>query len=161
MHTTYLLLGGNIGDRLSYLEQGILAIEKTGGNVIKRSAVYETAAWGKENQQPFLNVALEIKTMKSPTDLLKATAAIEASLGRQREEHWGARTLDIDLLFYEDAIIDLPELKIPHPFLHERRFALTPMAEIAPVFYHPILHKTIQVLLEECPDPLPVKVLAE
>ncbi len=155
-HRAYLLLGGNIGNRSQYIEEGIRAIEQICGHTAQRSPFYETAAWGKEDQQDFLNVALCIETILSPQQLLESIARIEAQLGRQRLEVWGARTLDIDIIFYDDLVVNAPNLVIPHPHLQDRRFVLEPLAAIAPDLVHPLLHKTVRELLAECLDKLPV-----
>lgn len=136
------------------------AVAQACGPVHRQSQIYQTAAWGREDQQPFLNMALEVHTSLEPLPLLAAVLGIEQAMGRQRIEHWGARTLDIDILFYDDRIIDLPELKVPHPYLPQRRFVLTPLCEIAPGLVHPQLNMTIQTLLDECPDLLPVRIFS-
>jgi len=156
MNTAYLLLGSNEGNRMEWLEQCLQQLENF-GTVAQRSHIYQTAAWGLEEQPDFLNMAVEVQTILSPKDLLKAIQQIETNLGRQRSLKWGQRTLDIDILFYNDAIIDLPDLKVPHPFLQERRFALVPLNDIAPTFMHPVLKKTVGELLNECNDELEVK----
>lgn len=153
MNTAYLLLGSNEGDRLQWLYDALAQLDQH-GLFANLSQVYETAAWGLEDQPPFLNVALRLQTKLSPEELLKAIQAIELNLGRQRELKWGQRTLDIDILFYNDVVLDAEELKIPHPHLQERRFALTPLNDIAPNLMHPLLKQTIAALLEFCPDQL-------
>jgi 2-amino-4-hydroxy-6-hydroxymethyldihydropteridine diphosphokinase len=114
-----------------------------------------------EDQPAFLNQALKMDTRHPPEDVLTAIHQIEQSFGRQRTLKWGPRTLDIDILFYGDMIIERPELKIPHPQIQERRFALAPVAELAPGFVHPVFNKTIAELLEHCSDPLPVRLFEE
>ena len=127
------------------------------GNLVSRSALYQTAAWGLEDQPDFLNMAILLKTELTPLQLLERIQHVEHELGRQRILKWGQRTLDIDILFYDDQVIDLSQLKVPHPFLQERRFALAPLNEIAPEYVHPILNKTICKLLDECEDKLEAK----
>ncbi len=156
MNTAYLSLGSNIGNRQKWLQQAINQIGIKCGTILKTSAIYETAAWGINAQPAFLNMVLALQTTLSPTELLNEILAIEISLGRKREIKWGARTIDIDILFYDQTILELPSLIIPHPYLQERRFTLVPMAEIAPKFNHPILNQTITQLLEICPDTLEV-----
>lgn len=159
MNTAYLLLGSNEGDRMLWLTQCLQQLENC-GIVSKRSHIYQTAAWGLEEQPDFLNMAVEIQTTLSPTELLKNIQQIEANLGRQRTLKWGQRTLDIDILFYNDEIIDLPELKVPHAFIQDRRFALAPLNDIAASFQHPVLKKTVSELLGECKDELEVKQIS-
>ena len=153
MNTVYLLLGSNEGERLQWLYDALAQLDQF-GLFADLSPVYETAAWGLEDQPPFLNVALCLQTKLSAEELLKAIQAIELNLGRQRELKWGQRTLDIDILFYNDVVMDAEELKIPHPHLQDRRFALTPLNDIAPDLMHPVLKQTIATLLEVCPDQL-------
>lgn len=157
MNKAYLLTGGNIGDRLTYLLSAYQIIEKSVGEVLKKSSIYETEAWGLTNQNAFLNQVLLISTNLSAEELLEGVLNIEQQLGRKRFEKMGPRTIDIDIIFYNDDIIASPHLTIPHPRIAERRFVLTPISEIAPDFVHPVLKKTITQLLEICPDQLEVK----
>lgn len=156
MHIVYLLLGGNIGDRTQMLQSAAAQLSMRVGTIVANSALYETAAWGKEAQPKFLNSVLAIATTLSAEELLTKIQTIENLAGRQREEVWGARTLDIDILFYDHDIIQTADLTIPHPFIQDRRFVLTPLCEIAPDLVHPVLHKTITELLAHCPDTLEV-----
>ena len=152
IHPLYLLLGANLGDP----EQTFLAVcqlvTNNIGPIAAQSALYETAAWGVTDQPAFLNQVLRVDTYLTPADVLAKTQAIEQQLGRVRAEKWGARTIDIDLLFYGDLILDTPMLTLPHPLLHQRRFTLVPLAELAPNLVHPVLKKTVCALLEACPD---------
>jgi len=159
MNHTFLLLGSNDGDRYFWINQGIELIEKQCGILVCKSSLYKTAAWGLENQPSFINLAVELKTNLTDSELLQQIHNIEQKLGRQRFVKWGQRTLDIDILFYNNEIIDTENLKIPHPFLHKRRFTLAPLFEIAPDFIHPVFRKTIAQLLAECEDDLEVKKL--
>lgn len=158
MNKAYLLIGGNEGDRLQYLHQAVKDINHSCGSVVCQSSVYETAAWGKTDQQAFLNQALEIDTPLPAEDLLQAVLAVETYLGRIREERYGPRVIDIDIIFFNDTVIRQPQLLVPHPEVQHRRFALVPLQEIAPRLVHPVLHKTISELLADCPDPLPVQL---
>jgi len=157
----YLSLGSNEGNRTSWLQQAQDLLGKSCGIITKRSSIYETAAWGLNDQPSFLNMVIEMETTKTPGELLSCVLAIETRLGRQRSIKWGPRTLDIDILLYNEAIIDAPDLKIPHPYMQERRFTLLPLAEIAPGLIHPVFHKTISQLLAECPDTLDVHTFIE
>ena len=159
MSKAYLLIGGNIGDRFKNLEKAILLIKKTCGNLINYSAVYETEAWGNTDQPDFLNQVLQINTTLEPQELMNAILGIEVELGRIRQEKNGARTIDIDILYYDDRIIDEPGLSIPHPRIASRRFVLEPLSEIAGTFTDPICGKNIHSLLRDCIDPLRVKKL--
>jgi 2-amino-4-hydroxy-6-hydroxymethyldihydropteridine diphosphokinase len=153
----YLLLGSNEGDREAYLSQAVNAIQETiAAGKVKTSAIYETAAWGIEEQPSFLNMAVGLETNLQPLDVLQAIRDIEKNLGRQRIIVWGQRTLDIDILLFGSRIIDTDELIIPHPRLQDRRFALGPLSEIAGGLTHPLLGKTIDALLAECTDSLAI-----
>ncbi len=143
MVNVFLLLGSNIGDRRWFLAQAIAAIEKSLGAVFQMSSVYETQAWGKTDEADYLNQVLLLKIIIDPRILLNKILVIEKELGRERNEKWGARTIDIDILFYGNEIINEPDLIIPHPQLHKRKFTLEPLAEIAPDFVHPVLKQTI------------------
>lgn len=157
MFSTYILLGSNLGDSKKYISNAIAAIEKKIGLVQAKSALYQTAAWGKLDQPEFINQVIEVKTKLIPAVLLDYILEIEKMLGRERLEKWGARIIDIDILFYENQIINELDLIIPHPFLHVRRFTLMPLSEIAPELIHPILLKNISQLLNELDDDLSVK----
>lgn len=156
MQIAYLLTGGNTGNSREYLAQATAAIEKNCGTIITVSAIYETAAWGLEEQPPFLNQAIELATDLAPQLLLTKILAIETELGRVRQQKYGPRTIDIDILFYGKEIVQEPGLTIPHPHLQDRRFALQCLHDIAPTLIHPVLQKSIHTLLEECTDSLTV-----
>jgi 2-amino-4-hydroxy-6-hydroxymethyldihydropteridine diphosphokinase len=154
----FLLTGSNLGDRLSNLVKCAELIEQQAGHIVKRSSVYETAPWGKTDQDHFLNQALELESALQPQELLTACLAIEKKIGRVRDEKWGSRTIDIDIIYFNDQVIDSDDLKIPHPRIAERRFVLVPICELAPEFMHPILKKTNALLLKECTDALDVAI---
>lgn len=156
MHIAYLLTGTNLGDRSAHLQKALEDVEELCGRVVRVSAVFETAAWGKEDQPSFLNQAICIRTSLGPRALLEEILAIEKSMGRVRGEKYGARVIDIDILFFDDVVMHEPGLTIPHPYLHERRFALECMNDIASEFVHPGFGKTIGELLLICEDRLPV-----
>ena len=157
MNTAYLLTGGNLGDRVYNLETARELIEEECGQIIKQSSIYETAAWGPITQPDFLNQVLKVHTPLAPQRLLQTLLGIEAEMGRHREERYAARTIDLDILFYNDLIMDEEGLILPHPRLYTRRFVLVPLAEIAPTLMHPILQLNISDLLIQCTDPLDVK----
>jgi 2-amino-4-hydroxy-6-hydroxymethyldihydropteridine diphosphokinase len=159
MNKVFLLIGGNMGDRLQNLHQAIALISAACGPVIQQSAVYETAAWGKTDQAAFLNQALLLATSLTPQELITTLLSVEEKMGRRRMEKNGPRVIDIDIIFYNDLVMHEPNLTIPHPQLQNRRFVLVPLAEIAPTFIHPVLHKTIEELLAECEDRLAVEKL--
>lgn len=152
--TAYLLLGSNLGNRAALLRAARAQLAATIGEIVAASALYETAAWGREDQPAFLNQALAIRTTLPARLLLAQCLAAERNAGRQRLEHWGSRTLDVDILLYDEEIIDEPGLAVPHPRLAERRFALVPLVEIAELLVHPQLKATVAELLARCPDPL-------
>lgn len=130
----------------------------TGCGIIPvRSPVYETAAWGITDQAPFLNQALELHTRSGADELMQELLRIEEQMGRVRQERYGPRTIDIDILLFNDEIRSTPLLTLPHPEMYRRRFALQPLADIAPDIQHPVLKKSIAELLAECPDELPVR----
>jgi len=159
MNDVFLLLGSNMGERYSFLQQAIAGIKQEVGDIVKTSSVYETQAWGKTNEADYLNQVLLVQTMLQPLMLLNSVLRIELDLGRKREVKWGARTIDIDILFYNDTIVNKPGLLIPHPEVQNRRFTLEPLAEIAPDFIHPVLHKSMLQLKNDLQDCLIVKKL--
>jgi 2-amino-4-hydroxy-6-hydroxymethyldihydropteridine diphosphokinase len=152
-----LLLGGNIGDRLSFLKNAIKEISVHCGDVQKISSIYETAAWGVENQANFYNQVIEVSSRLLPPIFLQKILQIEIDLGRIRFKKWGERVIDIDILFVDSFTIDTATLSVPHPQLHNRRFTLIPLIDVAPNFIHPLLNISIEDLLLSCPDKLEVK----
>ena len=157
----FLLLGSNLGDKLSYLTKARIAIEKQIGTIIQSSKIYKTSAWGLESQADFYNLVILIESELLPVPLLQSIHQIEADLDRKRIKKWAERSIDIDILYYENQIIDKtrPDLHIPHLLLHERKFTLIPLVEIAPDFIHPRLQKTNLELLQTCKDTLWVSVI--
>lgn len=157
MNTAYLLIGGNLGDRAAYLAEAVNQISARCGRVTNTSSLYETAAWGNTNQPAFYNQAICVETILEPETLLERLLTIEIEMGRVREEKYGPRTIDLDILMIDDKVLDTPTLTIPHPQLQNRRFALLPLIEIAPELHHPVSDKTIHELLLNCPDTLDVQ----
>jgi 2-amino-4-hydroxy-6-hydroxymethyldihydropteridine diphosphokinase len=147
-----LLLGANLGDRVDTLRKAVSLIKERIGSVDQQSSLYKTAAWGVTDQPDFLNQVVRIDTDLTPESVLEQTQRTEQELGRIRREKWGARAIDIDILYYGQRIIHTETLTIPHPYLHQRRFTLVPLAEVAPDFIHPILQKTTLELLADCED---------
>jgi 2-amino-4-hydroxy-6-hydroxymethyldihydropteridine diphosphokinase len=148
----FLLLGANLGNRTQTLHCALDLIIGRVGPVVQASGLYETAPWGETDQPTYLNQVLAVETILEPETVLSQTQAIEQELGRVRLEKWGARVIDIDILYYGQFIWQTDTLTIPHPYLHQRRFTLVPLAEIAPSFVHPVLQKTTIELLHECRD---------
>lgn len=157
--STYLALGSNLGDRLFFISAAIRLIQQRIGRIVQTSDLYETDAWGVTEQPSYYNQVLKVETDLQAEEILEICLQIEAELGRVRTTHWGARTVDIDILLYDNQIIDSQQLTIPHPRMHERKFVLVPLAAIAPQEKHPIFRTTIQTLLEQCADTLRVQLV--
>ena len=156
MNTAYLLTGANISDREANLEKAAELIQQNCGEIIARSSIYETAAWGNRDQEAFYNQALQIRTAFTARQLMRKILKVEKQMGRERTVKYGPRSIDIDILFFNNEVHDYPLLRLPHPELPNRRFALVPLAELAPGLLHPVLNRSIASLLEACEDPLPV-----
>ncbi|WP_375581059.1 2-amino-4-hydroxy-6-hydroxymethyldihydropteridine diphosphokinase [Marivirga tractuosa] len=161
MEGIFLLLGSNLGNRTKVLLKAIDSLEKNGIEIVKKSSVYETAAWGKTDQQDFLNQVLQVETSLDAHELLKLILQIEHDLGRIRKVKWGERLIDIDILYYHDSKIKHEDLEIPHAGIPYRRFTLVPMVEISPDFIHPLYNKTQLELLEICEDDLAATLFQE
>jgi 2-amino-4-hydroxy-6-hydroxymethyldihydropteridine diphosphokinase len=149
-HTTYLSLGSNLDDRAANLEEAIRRLEAF-GRITAKSSVYETEPMEMESQPWFLNCAIAMETGMTAQQLLSTALAIEQSMGRRRILSKGPRTIDIDILLFDNSVEDSATLTIPHPALHQRRFVLEPLAEIAPDLRHPILKKTVREMLNGLP----------
>lgn len=150
-HQVVLLIGGNLGDRFLYLSQALGRI-RAAFQLIKKSGVYETEAWGGSSSGNYLNQALLVQTDLQPSQVLAIGKEIEESLGRKRDVHWGDRTMDIDIIYFDDTIIHTPLLTIPHPLLHQRRFVLLPLVELIPFFVHPVFQLNQLELLSKLDD---------
>ncbi|RZJ81623.1 MAG: 2-amino-4-hydroxy-6-hydroxymethyldihydropteridine diphosphokinase [Flavobacterium sp.] len=158
LKVAYLLLGSNLGERERYLEDALKSINQKVGRVFATSAIYETAAWGKTDQPAFLNLAIGIETHLTALELLHNVLDIEKCLGRVRHEKWGARLIDIDIIFYGDEIVNQGNtLIIPHPEMHHRKFVLEPLNEIAARYEHPVLKKSVSEILTSLTDSLTVE----
>jgi 2-amino-4-hydroxy-6-hydroxymethyldihydropteridine diphosphokinase len=157
MKGKYLLLGTNLGDRKKNLSSACASIEKYLGKIIRKSSIYESDAWGFHDQPYFYNQVVKIKTILSPEELLKRISHIEKNMGRIRQEKWKERLIDIDILYYDNKIINDVQLVIPHPEIQNRKFTLVPLCEISPHELHPVFKKTNLQLLEGLTDPLGVK----
>ena len=149
MSIVYIGIGSNLGDRKANCMRAIELLAGKGIVVRKESSLYETDPWGDKNQPKFLNMAIEIETEIKPQDLLGILAGIEKELGRKKSRKWGPRIIDLDILLYNSVTIDQDDLKIPHPFMHERDFVLKPLYEIAPDVKHPVLNLSTGELLQK------------
>lgn len=162
MATVYVSLGSNLGDRLKSIKRALTEIEESPRVLVnKLSPVYETQPVGPQNQSWFLNQVIEIQTSLDPGSLLEFLSAIENHMGRKREVESGSRNIDLDILLYEDRIVDTDRLVIPHPRMHQRKFVLIPLSQIAPDVYHPVLGKSARRLLEGCKDDSLVRPYSE
>lgn len=160
-HSVYLLLGSNLSDRIATIKTATTLITDQIGELKTASRYYESQAWGKTDQPDFVNQALEVRTKLTPQEVLNTILQIEKDMGRTRTEKWAERTIDIDILLYDNLVMKLPDLIIPHLHLHERNFALIPLMEIAGETEHPLLHKTIEDIYFDCSDPLEVILMDE
>jgi 2-amino-4-hydroxy-6-hydroxymethyldihydropteridine diphosphokinase len=154
-----VLLGTNIGDKRENLREASGMISERVGKVISKSSIYYSAPWGQEDQPGFLNQVISIKTYYPPIFMMKTLLNFELLMGRKRLEKWGPRLIDIDILFYNDIVMNTASLKLPHPGIPDRRFTLEPLVEMYPNLYHPVHECSVKALLERCEDPLPVKRL--
>jgi 2-amino-4-hydroxy-6-hydroxymethyldihydropteridine diphosphokinase len=144
-HIIYISLGSNLGDRLANLRNAMTNISPK-VKAVAQSSIYETEPWGYSDQPSFLNQIIKANTDLAPFDLLAFFKEIEVSMGRQETFRFGPRLIDLDILFFDDLVINTPKLTIPHPRIIERAFVLIPLVEIAPDLYHPVIGKTIQQL---------------
>ena len=149
MARVFLGLGSNQGDRLANLSRAVQRVGETAGiRVVQMATMYETRPMGGPPQEDFLNTVVEIETTLPPRELLSALKTVEVGLGRTpSRERWGPRVIDLDLLLYDDRVVQEPDLVIPHALMHERRFVLEPLAQLAPDLVHPVLRQTVSALL--------------
>ena len=147
IHTAYVALGSNLGDKEANLRKALGLLEERGVEVVQTSSFISTEPYGVTDQPQFLNGVCEVRTSLEPLELLHTLLDIEQEMGRVRLRHWGERNIDLDLLLYEDVVMDTPQLKLPHPDMQNRDFVLLPLAEIAPELVHPTLQKTISELV--------------
>jgi 2-amino-4-hydroxy-6-hydroxymethyldihydropteridine diphosphokinase len=160
MPTALISIGSNVGDRV---ENCINAVREISGfaSILAVSSIYETEPVGKEDQSNFINSAIKIETDLSAFDLLSSLQSVEDGLGRKRDERWGPRVIDLDIIFYNNLVIETEELTIPHPRAHLRRFVLIPLSEIVPEEIHPVLKITVSGILDELEDKQFVTKLGE
>jgi len=151
MSIVYIGIGSNLGNRQENCRKAIRQLYLRGVKVVKESSMIETEPWGVTDQPCFINMAVEAETDLAPDRLFAIFKDIEMQMGRTDAVRWGPRVIDLDILFYDDMVLDTPELKIPHPYLHERDFVLIPLAEIAPEKIHPVLQKSVRRLCSDLP----------
>ncbi len=152
-HLVYLSLGSNIKPREKYLSAAMELLNKSAGKILRKSEFYETGGWGFQPETPFINNVVLLETELVATELLKKTQEIEKTLGRERKgKPYSSRKIDIDILYFDNMVIENETLTVPHPLLHMRKFVLVPLTEIAPEHIHPVLKKNTVELLKECND---------
>lgn len=158
MNGIFISIGGNLGERLQNLSTARKFISQDIGKIEKASQVYQTQAWGKKDQNDFLNQVLKISTKQCAAKCIELCLSIEKKMGRVRKEKWEARLIDIDILFFNKEIIQQKKLIVPHPEIQNRKFVLVPLAEIAAHYIHPLLRKKVATLLQNCSDPSFVEI---
>ena len=153
MKKVFLGLGSNLGDKRKNLDEAKIRIEESIGKIVNCSSVYQTEPWGFKSENDFLNMVICVETNLHPSGLLGRILMIESQMGRTRcDNQYSSREIDIDILLYENEIVDEIALKIPHPKLHERRFVLVPLCEIGSEIIHPVLNQSVESLLKSCKD---------
>jgi 2-amino-4-hydroxy-6-hydroxymethyldihydropteridine diphosphokinase len=141
-----------MGNKMAHLQMAIDLMNLQNISLVQQSSIYKTAAWGNTEQDDFYNQVIEVTTELSAETLLQTLLEIETKMGRTRNQKWEARIIDLDILYFNNEVIDTEKLKVPHPYLHVRRFTLIPLQEILPQFVHPVFNKTIDTLLDNCSD---------
>ena len=149
MSSAFIGIGSNLGNREENCARAIVLLREKGLRVRKQSSLYETEPWGTGDQPLFLNMAVQIETDHSPAELLKLLKGIETEMGREKTYKWGPRVIDLDILLFDDIILEQDDLCIPHPLMHKRDFVLRPLADLAPAMKHPALHLSIGELLQQ------------
>lgn len=161
LHTVYLCIGGNLGDRLENIQETHDFISFNMGEIVAMSSVYESSPWEMTGAEDFLNQVVVIETELTPLQLLQEIQELEEYYGRQRKAgQYLSREMDVDILFWNDEVHTFDKLTVPHPRMAERRFVLVPLAEVAPEFIHPVLKKSVAALLADCTDASNVKKYA-
>lgn len=164
MHRAFLSLGSNLGNRVFNIQNALKKISEYVGDIKSVGALYETEPWGFSSDNWFVNTAIELETIFSPNELLQKCLWIESILGRKRSSAtsvYSSRLIDIDILFFDNEILNRPNLTIPHKNLHKRKFVLTSLNDIAPELIHPVLKQSVKTLLENCTDEMRLKKLHE
>lgn len=162
MHQVFLSIGGNLGNKRANFDKVYTHIQNELGCIVLRSSVYETPPWGFDSEDSFWNQVLCIETLLNPSEILEKIKNIDAAYGRKRNsEGYSSREMDVDILYFEDKIIETENLTIPHPLLHKRLFVVVPLAEIAPDWVHPVLKLTSVDMLNNCEDKSEIKKVSE
>jgi len=162
MHQVFLSIGGNLGNKRANFDKVYTHIQNELGCIVLRSSVYETPPWGFDSEDSFWNQVLCIETLLNPSEILEKIKNIDAAYGRKRNsEGYSSREMDVDILYFEDKIIETENLTIPHPLLHKRLFVVVPLAEIAPDWVHPVLKLTSVEMLNNCEDKSEIKKVSE
>jgi 2-amino-4-hydroxy-6-hydroxymethyldihydropteridine diphosphokinase len=152
MNSVFLQLGSNLGERSQLLIDATVLLSRRLGIIVEKSKIYESTPWRVDGQESYLNQVIEVSTKYSAEKVLKIVLEIETELGRVRVEKWGERLIDIDIIFFNDEIIETSDLCVPHKHMHERNFVLEPLNEIASTFIHPKYNKTVAELLKDTKD---------
>lgn len=159
MNQVFLGLGTNVGDKMYQINEAIVQLSKVMGKVTAQSSIYASQPWGLTEQDDFLNAVVQMETTLNVEEVLQKIQIIEHNMGRDRTIKWGPRTIDIDILFYNNDLINTDQLSVPHPLLQDRLFVLQPLLEIAPQYIHPKIGLSIHTLIDNCTDPLKVQAI--